>query len=60
MRLADAYPTGSSLMPQKKNPDSLGAESFDYEKGVEMTSARGGTSKFSVLQQIKVLKAMPG
>ena len=23
MRLADAYSTGSSLMPQKKNPDSL-------------------------------------
>lgn len=24
VRLADAYSTGSSLMPQKKNPDSLG------------------------------------
>ena len=23
MELADAYTTGSSLMPQKKNPDSL-------------------------------------
>ncbi len=23
VRLADAYSTGSSLMPQKKNPDSL-------------------------------------
>lgn len=26
VRLADAYSTGSSLMPQKKNPDSLGKE----------------------------------
>jgi argininosuccinate lyase len=34
------------------------AESFDYEKSVEMRAARGGTSKSSVLEQIKVLKAM--
>lgn len=25
IRLSDAYSTGSSLMPQKKNPDSLGS-----------------------------------
>jgi argininosuccinate lyase len=33
VRLADAYSTGSSLMPQKKNPDSL-----------ELLRARGGAS----------------
>ncbi|KAH6657599.1 L-Aspartase-like protein [Truncatella angustata] len=32
------------------------AESFDYEKSVEMRSAKGGTSKDSVLEQIRVLK----
>lgn len=31
---------------------------FDYEKSVEMRAARGGTSKSSVLEQIKVLKQM--
>ncbi|KAJ9129792.1 Argininosuccinate lyase [Coniochaeta hoffmannii] len=36
------------------------AESFDYEKSVEMRAARGGTSKSSVLEQIKVMKAMLG
>jgi argininosuccinate lyase len=34
------------------------AESFDYERSVEMRSAKGGTSKSSVLEQIKVLKAL--
>ncbi|KAJ9132274.1 Argininosuccinate lyase [Pleurostoma richardsiae] len=113
VRLADAYSTGSSLMPQKKNPDSLGldrgghylvrkgvpfrethhisgrcvalseqtgtpmnelsyeqlkgvdarfgediAEVFNYEKSVEMRSAKGGTSKAKVLEQIKVLYAV--
>ncbi|KAB5585115.1 argininosuccinate lyase C-terminal-domain-containing protein [Coniochaeta sp. 2T2.1] len=33
-------------------------ESFDDERSVEMRSARGGTSKSSVLEQIKVLKGM--
>lgn len=33
-------------------------ESFDYEKSVEMRSARGGTSKASVLEQVKVLTEM--
>ncbi|KAI1855241.1 hypothetical protein JX265_006617 [Neoarthrinium moseri] len=32
------------------------AESFDCEESVEMRSAKGGTSKDSVLQQIRVLK----
>ncbi|KAI1659080.1 argininosuccinate lyase [Daldinia decipiens] len=32
------------------------AESFDYERSVEMRSAKGGTSKDSVLEQIKVLR----
>lgn len=31
---------------------------FDYEKSVEMRSARGGTSKASVLEQVKVLSEM--
>jgi len=34
------------------------SEVFNYEKSVEMRSARGGTSKSSVLEQIKVLRAM--
>ncbi|OAA56140.1 Argininosuccinate lyase [Niveomyces insectorum RCEF 264] len=33
-------------------------EVFDYEKSVEMRSAKGGTSKAAVLEQIAVLKAM--
>lgn len=32
--------------------------SFDYEKSVEMRAASGGTSKTSVLEQIKVLNGM--
>ncbi|KAK1773998.1 L-Aspartase-like protein [Copromyces sp. CBS 386.78] len=31
---------------------------FDYEKSVEMRSAKGGTSKACVLEQIQVLKSM--
>jgi argininosuccinate lyase len=34
------------------------AEAFDYEKSVEMRSAGGGTSKSSVLEQVKVLESM--
>ncbi|KAI0440382.1 argininosuccinate lyase [Xylaria telfairii] len=34
------------------------AEYFDYDRSVELRSARGGTSKSSVLEQIKVLRAM--
>lgn len=35
-------------------------ESFNYEKSVEMHSAKGGTSKASVLEQIRVLKETLG
>ncbi|KAF9776083.1 hypothetical protein IL306_005777, partial [Fusarium sp. DS 682] len=31
---------------------------FDYERSVEMRSAKGGTSRASVLEQVLVLKAM--
>jgi argininosuccinate lyase len=31
---------------------------FDYERSVELRSAKGGTSKARVLEQVKVLKAM--
>lgn len=31
---------------------------FDYEKSVEMRSAKGGTSKACVLEQIAVLRGM--
>jgi len=34
------------------------AQVFDYEKSVEMRSAKGGTSKACVLEQIKVIKQM--
>ncbi|KAI1375983.1 argininosuccinate lyase [Hypoxylon crocopeplum] len=34
------------------------AEYFDYERSVEMRSAKGGTSKYCVLEQIKVMKQM--
>jgi argininosuccinate lyase len=43
VRLADAYSTGSSLMPQKKNPDSLElirgktGRAFGYMAGLMMT-----------------------
>ncbi|KAI1205044.1 argininosuccinate lyase [Annulohypoxylon truncatum] len=36
------------------------AEYFDYERSVEMRSAKGGTSKESVLEQIKVLRGTLG
>ena len=34
------------------------SEVFDYEKSVEMRSAKGGTSKATVLEQLKVLNQM--
>ncbi|KAI6357968.1 hypothetical protein MCOR25_007482 [Pyricularia grisea] len=34
------------------------AESFDYDKSVEMRSAKGGTCKEAVLEQVKVLRKM--
>ena len=35
-------------------------QTFDYARSVEMRSAKGGTSKESVLEQVAVLKAMLG
>ena len=32
--------------------------SFDFEKSVELRTAKGGTSRSSVKEQIKVLKSM--
>jgi argininosuccinate lyase len=34
------------------------ADLFNYEKSVEMRSAKGGTSKATVLEQIEVLNAV--
>lgn len=34
------------------------AQTFDYERSVEMRQSKGGTSKARVLEQVKVLKAM--
>ena len=35
----------------------LGSDfAFDYEKSVEMRTAKGGTSKSSIIEQIKILK----
>ncbi|KAL8403957.1 hypothetical protein RB594_009006 [Gaeumannomyces avenae] len=34
------------------------AESFDYDRSVEMRTAKGGTSKETVLEQVKVLRGM--
>ncbi len=33
-------------------------DTFNYETSVEMRSAKGGTSRARVLEQVKVLKAM--
>jgi argininosuccinate lyase len=46
VKLADAYSTGSSLIPQKKNPDSLellrnkSGRVFGQMVGLSMTSIR--------------------
>lgn len=34
------------------------SDTFDYERSVEMRSAKGGTSRARVLEQVKVLKDM--
>lgn len=34
------------------------SDTFDYERSVELRSAKGGTSRARVLEQVKVLKAM--
>jgi argininosuccinate lyase len=46
--LDDAYSTGSSLMPQKKNPDSL-----------ELTRGKAGRLVGNVVQLLTVLKGLP-
>jgi argininosuccinate lyase len=46
--LDDAYSTGSSLMPQKKNPDSL-----------ELTRGKAGRLTGNLVQLLTVLKGLP-
>lgn len=48
LRLADAYSTGSSLMPQKRNPD-----------GAELARARGGTLLGLLTGYMTSLKGLP-
>jgi argininosuccinate lyase len=49
IELADAFTTGSSLMPQKKNPDML-----------ELTRAKAGVLLGSLTGLMAVLKGLPG
>jgi argininosuccinate lyase len=49
IELSDAYTTGSSLMPQKKNPDML-----------ELTRAKAGVLLGSLTGLMTVLKGLPG
>jgi argininosuccinate lyase len=48
VELADAYSTGSSLMPQKKNPDSL-----------ELIRGRAGTLLGNLTAMLAVMKGLP-
>jgi argininosuccinate lyase len=48
LELADAYSTGSSLMPQKKNPDSL-----------ELIRGRSGTVMGNLMSMLAVMKGLP-
>ena len=48
IELADAYSTGSSLMPQKKNPDSL-----------ELIRGRSGTLLGNLMSMLAVMKGLP-
>lgn len=48
VELADAYSTGSSLMPQKKNPDSL-----------ELIRGRSGILLGKVMAMLAVMKGLP-
>jgi len=48
VRLADAFSTGSSLMPQKRNPD-----------GAELARARGGTMLGLLAGYLASLKGLP-
>jgi argininosuccinate lyase len=48
VELADAYSTGSSLMPQKKNPDSL-----------ELIRGRSGSLLGNLMSMLAVMKGLP-
>jgi argininosuccinate lyase len=48
VELADAYSTGSSLMPQKKNPDSL-----------ELIRGRAGVLLGKLMSMLAVMKSLP-
>lgn len=48
VRLSDAYTTGSSIMPQKKNPDAA-----------ELIRAKAGKLTGNLMQMLMVVKAMP-
>jgi len=48
VELADAYSTGSSLMPQKKNPDSL-----------ELIRGRAGALLGNLVSMLAVMKGLP-
>jgi argininosuccinate lyase len=48
VELADTYSTGSSLMPQKKNPDSL-----------ELIRGRSGTVMGNLMAMLAVMKGLP-
>lgn len=55
-RVALSQKTGTSM--NELSYEQLKAVDVNYEKSVEMRSAKGGTGKSSVLEQIKVLKGM--
>jgi len=48
IRLSDSYTTGSSIMPQKKNPDAA-----------ELVRAKSGRVTGSLMQMLMVMKALP-
>ncbi|MDE2030100.1 MAG: argininosuccinate lyase [Alphaproteobacteria bacterium] len=48
IRLSDAYSTGSSIMPQKKNPDAA-----------ELIRAKAGGVTGGLMQMLMVMKALP-
>jgi argininosuccinate lyase len=48
IRLSDSYTTGSSIMPQKKNPDAA-----------ELVRAKSGRITGSLMQMLMVMKALP-
>ncbi|KXZ44383.1 hypothetical protein GPECTOR_68g354 [Gonium pectorale] len=59
VQCSDAYATGSSLMPQKKNPDALELirwAVWDFNRSAEMRDTEGGTSSRSVLEQVAKMR----